>query len=91
MSAACKCTSTRFRKTPSFCKATWPLPSLSPQGTWDISVDCPAPCRYLICVTIASIFFTAAIYLCLARVVVVFGEKLSFLRPRTYTILFIIW
>jgi len=47
--------------------------------------------RYLICVTIASIFFTAAIYLCLARVVVIYGEKLSYLRPRTYTVLFIIW
>ncbi|KAK3389366.1 putative RTA1 domain protein [Podospora didyma] len=45
---------------------------------------------YLICVTIASIFFTAAVYLCLARIVVVYGENLSILRPRTYTILFII-
>jgi hypothetical protein len=47
--------------------------------------------RYLIPVTIASIFFTASIYLCLARIVVVFGEHLSFFRPRTYTILFILW
>jgi hypothetical protein len=53
--------------------------------------DLESDLRYLICVTIASVFFTAAIYLCLARVVVAYGEKLSILRPRTYTILFIVW
>ena len=47
--------------------------------------------RYLICVTIASVFLTAAIYLCLARIVIVYGENLSIFRPRTYTILFIVW
>ncbi|KAH8883783.1 putative RTA1 domain protein [Thozetella sp. PMI_491] len=45
---------------------------------------------YLICVTIASIFLTAAIYLCLSRIVVVYGTHLSFLRPRTYTFLFVL-
>ncbi|KAF2094125.1 putative RTA1 domain protein [Rhizodiscina lignyota] len=45
---------------------------------------------YLICVTIASIFFTAAIYVCLARMVVAFGERASYFRPRTYTFTFII-
>ncbi|KAK3321808.1 RTA1 like protein-domain-containing protein [Apodospora peruviana] len=44
---------------------------------------------YLICATIAPVFLTAAVYLCLSRVVIVYGESLSFLRPRTYTILFI--
>ncbi|KAK1752590.1 RTA1 like protein-domain-containing protein [Echria macrotheca] len=43
---------------------------------------------YLICVTLGSVFFTAAIYLSLARIVVVYGESLSYFRPRTYTILF---
>jgi len=44
---------------------------------------------YLICLTIAPAFLSASIYLCLARIVVVYGEGLSRIRPRTYTILFI--
>lgn len=49
--------------------------------------------RYLICLTIAPVFFAAAIYLCLARIVVVYGTglwdgALSF-PPRVYAILFI--
>ncbi|PLB36248.1 RTA1 domain-containing protein [Aspergillus candidus] len=45
---------------------------------------------YLICLTIAPAFFTAAIYLCLARIIIVHeGEDISRLRPRTYTIIFI--
>lgn len=47
------------------------------------------PSRYLICLTIAPAFFTAAIYLCLGRIVIVYGEDISRLRPRTYTIIFI--
>ncbi len=43
---------------------------------------------YLVCLTIAPAFITASIYLCLARIVVVYGESLSRFRPRTYTILF---
>lgn len=46
--------------------------------------------RYILCVTIGPAFLSAAIYLCLARVVVVFGEHVSRLRPRTYTITFMI-
>jgi len=46
-------------------------------------------CRYLIPVTIASIFFTAAIYFTLSRLVVIFGERHSYFRPRTYTVFFI--
>ncbi|CZR50251.1 related to RTA1 domain protein [Phialocephala subalpina] len=45
---------------------------------------------YLICLTIAPTFFSAAIYLCLARIVVVYGEEHSRFRPRTYTLTFII-
>lgn len=45
--------------------------------------------RYIICLTIGPAFFSAAIYLCLARIVVIYGENLSRVRPRTYTITFI--
>ncbi|KAM7211018.1 RTA1 like domain containing protein [Rhypophila decipiens] len=44
---------------------------------------------YLICATIAPVFITGGIYLCLSRVIIIFGESLSYLRPRTYTILFV--
>ncbi|OQD79301.1 hypothetical protein PENANT_c055G06260 [Penicillium antarcticum] len=44
---------------------------------------------YLICLTIAPAFFTAAIYICLGRIVIVYGEDISRIRPRTYTILFV--
>lgn len=38
--------------------------------------------------TIAPAFLAASIYLCLARIVVVYGESISRIKPRTYTILF---
>ncbi|KUJ11413.1 RTA1 like protein [Mollisia scopiformis] len=43
---------------------------------------------YLICLTIGPAFLAAAIYVCLGRIVVVYGEHISRIRPRTYTILF---
>ena len=43
---------------------------------------------YLVCLTLAPAFFSAAIYLCLGRIVVVYGENLSRFRPRTYTLIF---
>jgi hypothetical protein len=43
---------------------------------------------YLVCLTIGPVFFAAAVYLCLGRVVMVYGEGISWLRPRTYTLLF---
>ncbi len=39
--------------------------------------------------TIAPAFISAAVYLCLGRIVVVYGESFSRLRPRTYSLLFI--
>ncbi|KFZ24119.1 hypothetical protein V502_01398 [Pseudogymnoascus sp. VKM F-4520 (FW-2644)] len=45
---------------------------------------------YILCVTIGPAFLSAAIYLCLARVVVVVGEHVSRLRPQTYTVTFMI-
>ncbi|KAJ6011870.1 hypothetical protein N7499_013160 [Penicillium canescens] len=44
---------------------------------------------YLICLTIAPAFFTAGIYLCLGRVITVYGEEFSRLKPRTYTYIFV--
>ncbi|KAJ5203504.1 hypothetical protein N7449_005583 [Penicillium cf. viridicatum] len=46
--------------------------------------------EYLICLTIAPAFISASIYICLGRIVVIYGEDISRLRPRTYTIVFII-
>jgi hypothetical protein len=43
---------------------------------------------YLVCLTLAPALFSAAIYLCLGRIVVVYGENLSRFRPRTYTLIF---
>lgn len=45
--------------------------------------------RYICCLTIGPAFFAAAIYLCLGRIIVVYGEHTSRFRPRTYTITFI--
>jgi hypothetical protein len=43
---------------------------------------------YLVALTIAPAFLSAAIYLCLSRIVIVYGTHLSWFRPRTYTIIF---
>ncbi|KAH7305205.1 RTA1 like protein-domain-containing protein [Stachybotrys elegans] len=45
---------------------------------------------YIVCITIGPAFISAAIYLCLARLVVVYGEHLSRFRPRTIAITFMI-
>jgi hypothetical protein len=45
--------------------------------------------RYLICLTIAPAFLTAAIYLCLGRIVVAYGQNISRMAPRLYTIIFV--
>ncbi|GFF26712.1 sphingoid long-chain base transporter RSB1 [Aspergillus udagawae] len=46
--------------------------------------------EYLICLTIGPAFLSAAIYICLGHIVVVYGEDISRLKPRTYTIIFVI-
>lgn len=43
---------------------------------------------YLVPLTIAPAFFSAAVYLCLGRIVVVYGEDASRFRPATYTLIF---
>ncbi|KAE9381929.1 RTA1-domain-containing protein [Stipitochalara longipes BDJ] len=44
----------------------------------------------LICVTIGPVFLTAAIYLCLSRIIVVYGSHLSRLAPGTIAISFMV-
>ncbi|KAJ5544521.1 hypothetical protein N7535_007080 [Penicillium sp. DV-2018c] len=46
--------------------------------------------EYLICLTIGPAFISASIYICLGRIVLAYGESISRLRPRTYTIVFIL-
>jgi hypothetical protein len=43
-----------------------------------------------VCITIGPAFLSAAIYLCLARLITVYGEHLSRFRPRTITITFMV-
>ncbi|KAH8819805.1 RTA1 like protein-domain-containing protein [Xylogone sp. PMI_703] len=43
---------------------------------------------YLVSLTIAPAFLSAGIYLCLSRIVVVYGQHLSRFRPGTYTLIF---
>lgn len=45
--------------------------------------------RYLICLTIAPAFITAAIYLCFSRVIIIYGEGLSRIKPKTYATIFV--
>jgi hypothetical protein len=43
---------------------------------------------YLICLTLGPAFIAAAIYICLGRIVVVYGEEISRIKPRSYTVFF---
>ncbi|KAK6005243.1 hypothetical protein QM012_008022 [Aureobasidium pullulans] len=45
---------------------------------------------YLVCLTIGPAFLTASIYLCLGRIVIVYGKNISRFSPRFYTITFVI-
>jgi tellurite resistance protein TehA-like permease len=44
---------------------------------------------YLVGLTIGPAFFSAAIYLSLSRILAIYGETLSFLKPRVITSIFI--
>ncbi|CAL8583681.1 phospholipid-translocating ATPase rsb1 [Xanthoria parietina] len=44
---------------------------------------------YLVTLTIAPCFLTAAIYLSLSRIIITYGTSLARFKPRTYTIIFI--
>ncbi|KAL8937355.1 MAG: hypothetical protein Q9211_003730, partial [Gyalolechia sp. 1 TL-2023] len=44
---------------------------------------------YIILLTIAPCFLTAAIYLSLSRIILIYGEPIARFKPRTYTIIFI--
>ena len=43
---------------------------------------------YIILLTIGPAFLSAAIYLCLARIIVVYGESNARFRPKTYSLIF---
>jgi hypothetical protein len=47
--------------------------------------------RYIICLTVAPAFLSASIYLCLSRLIVICDptNKISRLKPRTYTAIFV--
>lgn len=47
--------------------------------------------RYIVTITIGPAFFSASIYLCLARIVAVYGQRYSRFSPRTYTITFMLF
>lgn len=53
------------------------------------SADFVMPNSYLVGLTIAPAFLSASIYLCLSRIIVIYGRTVSRLRPATYTITFI--
>lgn len=43
---------------------------------------------YLVTLTIGPAFLTGALYLCLSRIIVVYGQQISRFSPRTYAIIF---
>lgn len=45
---------------------------------------------YIYCITLGATFLSAAIYLCLSRIVVAYGEEQARFRPRTYSIFFMV-
>ena len=46
---------------------------------------------YIVGLTIGPAFYSAAIYLSLSRILAIYGPSLTFLKPRTITIIFIGW
>ncbi|KAF5559151.1 RTA [Fusarium phyllophilum] len=46
---------------------------------------------YIVTITIGHAFFSAAIYLCLARIITVYGQSYSRFSPRTYIITFMLF
>ncbi|GJP97234.1 hypothetical protein CBS115989_6515 [Aspergillus niger] len=45
--------------------------------------------EYLICLTIAPALLSASIYICLTRIIIIYGAEISRLKPKTYTYLFV--
>ncbi|OJD32674.1 rta1 domain protein [Diplodia corticola] len=44
----------------------------------------------LICLTIGPAFLSAAIYICLGRIIVAYSPAISRFRPKTYTVIFVL-
>lgn len=53
------------------------------------STELTVALRYIVTITIGPAFFSAALYLSLARIIPVFGASNSRLQPRTYTVTFV--
>lgn len=51
--------------------------------------DTSSPPQYLCCITIGPAFFSAAVYLCISRIITIYGRALSLLAPRTITLFFV--
>ncbi|PLN82074.1 RTA1-domain-containing protein [Aspergillus taichungensis] len=45
---------------------------------------------HLVCLTIGPAFISAAIYFCLSRIVIAFGERIAVFKPRVYSLTFIV-
>ncbi|QKX55539.1 uncharacterized protein TRUGW13939_02633 [Talaromyces rugulosus] len=43
----------------------------------------------LTCIGLGPVLFSASIYLCLSHIVILYGEKLSLIRPKTYVLFFL--
>lgn len=50
---------------------------------------CQRDTRYLVCLTIGPAFLSACIYLCLSRIIIVYGPDIARFSPRVYTLVFI--
>jgi hypothetical protein len=44
---------------------------------------------YLVALTIAPAFHAGTLYLCLSRIIIVYGQQISRFSPRTYAITFV--
>tara|TARA_R110002060_G_scaffold33975_2_gene44828 strand:- start:11 stop:469 length:459 start_codon:yes stop_codon:yes gene_type:complete len=64
-----------------------PIPSISKLFTF-AEANQHSSHRQLVGLTIGPAFLSAAIYLCLGRIIVVYGQHISRLKPRSYTIIF---
>ena len=45
---------------------------------------------YIYCITLGATFLSAAIYLCLSRIVVAYGKSFARFKPRTYSMFFMV-
>jgi len=86
MPAESCCMTTHLTSTISSCK-----PSSSPSILHPVQIREQSPDNlhsYLVPLTIAPAFLASALYLCLSRIIIVYGQQISRFSPRTYAITF---